>query len=162
VAFRPNEEPLNESALTAIYTHAERAYPEECCGLVLSDGTVRPCANALGQAGAAPLGPSARSARDGYTLSFDDTVFLQRSLDSDRPTRIVYHSHPDAGAHFSAEDRERALLGDEPIYPVSHLVVEVRCGQAMAAKLYEHADGDFRCAAAFDNRGRSESSPSEP
>jgi len=44
VAFRPNEEPLNENALTAIYAHAERAYPEECCGLVLSDGTVRPCA----------------------------------------------------------------------------------------------------------------------
>lgn len=145
---------LDHEALAAIYSHAELVYPEECCGLVLADGVVQPCRNVLGQEGEERLGASTRTARDGYTLSFQDTLFLQRSLESSCPTRVIYHSHPDAGAHFSQEDRARALLAGEPIYPVSYLVVEVRGGRAVGARLYAHATDDFECAAAFDGEGR--------
>lgn len=145
---------LAREALAAIYLHAEETYPEECCGLVLSDAEIRRCRNVLGEARDTRVGASARSARDGYTLSFEDALFLQRSFETLRPTRVIYHSHPDAGAHFSDEDRERALLAGEPIHPVSYLVVEVRLGRAKGARLYAYSGGDFQCVASFDEAGR--------
>jgi proteasome lid subunit RPN8/RPN11 len=53
--------------------------------------------------------------------------------------KIVYHSHPDHDAYFSATDRAQACSFDpsEPDYPdTAHLVISVR-------------DGKFARAAAF-------------
>ena len=50
----------------------------------------------------------------------------------------IVHSHPDAGAYFSNEDKAKALDdGGEPLWPgVQYLVVLVRNGAVDAVRLY--------------------------
>jgi proteasome lid subunit RPN8/RPN11 len=45
-----------------------------------------------------------------------------RSFDTDRPARVVYHSHTNGRAYFSTVDRRMA---DGPAYPVQHIVIGV-------------------------------------
>jgi proteasome lid subunit RPN8/RPN11 len=45
-----------------------------------------------------------------------------RGFDGPRPPRIVYHSHTNGRAYFSAVDQD---LARGPAYPVQHLVVGV-------------------------------------
>jgi proteasome lid subunit RPN8/RPN11 len=52
---------------------------------------------------------------------------LNRSLSSPRPALVIYHSHPNGRAYFSATDQEVATSpwGDGPAYPVQHLVIGI-------------------------------------
>ncbi len=97
--------------LERIYAYARAAFPAECCGYVRGDppDEVVACTNAAAAA------PERHFAIDGREL-FD----FARSFDTDRPACIVYHSHPNGRAYFSATDRELATA-----YPVQHLVVGV-------------------------------------
>ena len=124
--------------LQAVRVHAAAAYPRECCGLLLGRldaplDEVRPCANAHDDD------------RHAFRLGADDLMRLAASLDGPRPARVLYHSHVDAPACFSAEDERLALLGGEaPAWPLLHLVVEVRAGLACGASLHEWDPATFR------------------
>jgi proteasome lid subunit RPN8/RPN11 len=121
---------------------ARSTYPNECCGLVLADpaGALRfvPIDNVAGASDA-----SARSKRDGYVMDpkqlFDALESAERS--GGRLHAIV-HSHPDAGAYFSAEDKAKALAEPGlPWYPgVQYLVVSVRNGQVAEARMFSWDD----------------------
>ena len=51
---------------------------------------------------------------------------LRESEEPGNAIRVFYHSHPDHGAYFSAEDEARAMAWDEPAYPgACYLVVSV-------------------------------------
>jgi len=129
--------------LQSVYAHAAAAYPRECCGLIFGPrhgarlDEVRRC-------GAAAAGGDAARA---FRLELDDLRALAVSLDGPRPARVLYHSHPDAPPCLSAADTRGALLGgDEPAWPLCHLVVEVRAGAVRGAALHawDDAAGRFR------------------
>jgi proteasome lid subunit RPN8/RPN11 len=116
--------------LAVIYDAAARAYPREACGFVRTSG-VRECVNAVETAGA-----STRTAHQGYTLGATDVLELAHSLDGDDPVVLIYHSHPDVGAYFSAEDQKFAVVDGAAVYPVDHLVIDVTAAGVRGARRY--------------------------
>ena len=130
--------------------YARGTYPAECCGLVIADatGALRfvPIANIAGTAAAA--GNSERTHRDGYVM--DPKALLAALGEAEqgggRLAGIV-HSHPDAGAYFSREDKEMALGGGaEPLWPgVQYLVISCKSTGVDDARLYtwDGARSDF-------------------
>jgi proteasome lid subunit RPN8/RPN11 len=116
--------------LKAIRAHAEAAYPDECCGLVLEDGSYLPAPNV------------ARDRSSTYVL--DPTTLLAHATS----LRAVVHSHCDAPSRFSDEDRRQALAAPgAPLWPgVQYLVTSVERGLCVEARIYawDPAAGDFR------------------
>ncbi|NWE41661.1 molybdopterin-synthase adenylyltransferase MoeB [Pseudomonas yamanorum] len=127
---------LSPNALEQIYAHADRSYPEECCGFVFADGSVYLGSNIQNELHRKNPEMYSRSAANGYTFSVADTLMMNKAFRSDNPVVVIYHSHPDVGAYFSDEDQDKALFMGEPIYPVSYLVVDVRQGQTQGSKLF--------------------------
>lgn len=127
---------LSPTALEQIYAHADRSYPEECCGFVFADGTVHLGSNIQNELHRKNPEMYSRSAANGYTFSVADTLMMNKAFRSDNPVVVIYHSHPDVGAYFSDEDQDKALFVGEPIYPVSYLVVDVRQGKTQGSKLF--------------------------
>lgn len=127
---------LSPSALEQIYAHADRSYPEECCGFVFADGSVYLGSNIQNELHSKNPEMYSRSAANGYTFSVADTLMMNKAFRSDNPVVVIYHSHPDVGAYFSDEDQDKALFMGEPIYPVSYLVVDVRQGKTQGSKLF--------------------------
>jgi proteasome lid subunit RPN8/RPN11 len=112
----------------AIHLHAEREYPNECCGAL------------LGRAGSGPapgvtkwvlaLEPvqnrrEADAAPTRFLITADDYRAIERTArEKSLDVLGFYHSHPDQPARPSEYDREHAL----PSY--SYLIVSVRKGRA--------------------------------
>jgi proteasome lid subunit RPN8/RPN11 len=141
----PNE------ALEQIARHARETYPAECCGLLLADakGGLRFQAipNIAGTSEGAST--SSRGQRDGYVMEPKALLLaLEAAERAGGNLWAIVHSHPDAGAYFSREDKHMALGGgDEPLWPgVRYLVVSVREGQVDGARLYtwDGSRRDFR------------------
>jgi proteasome lid subunit RPN8/RPN11 len=130
---------LTAAALEALFAHARRDYPKECCGMVFGprDGAAAdeaaPCANIQDRLHAEDPARFERDARTAYNLDAPDLFRLQKSLRGARPAKIIYHSHVDVGAYFSPTDQEAALLDGEPSYPVEYLVIDVKADGAHGA-----------------------------
>jgi adenylyltransferase/sulfurtransferase len=135
----PRHPVVSPAALTEIYAHARREYPNECCGIIHgprdSDAADRASArlNVQNRLHAEDPARYPRDARTAYNFDTKDLFDLQRSLRGDSPAKIIYHSHVDVGAYFSKEDAAAALCEDEPWYPVEYVVVDVRSDGARAA-----------------------------
>jgi proteasome lid subunit RPN8/RPN11 len=124
----PPEPPLElpDHVRAAIYAHARAAFPAECCGYLVGpaggaavDAAVA-CRNAQADGGN-PVAPE-RGADTGFVIAGAELLRFARSFDTDRPARILYHSHTNGRAYFSAVDR---ALADGPAYPVQHVVIGV-------------------------------------
>jgi proteasome lid subunit RPN8/RPN11 len=138
---------IPQHVLQAIYAHARDTYPEECCGFLIGArhtaniDEARPCVNEQNRYHALDPKRFPRTAREAYYLGGNDLRFLVDSIGSARPVKIIYHSHPDVGAYFSAEDI-RAALGREPdataepLYPVAHLVIDAQAEHVAGAKMF--------------------------
>jgi proteasome lid subunit RPN8/RPN11 len=138
---------LSPQVLAEIYAHARDTYPEECCGFLIGsrDGAtvdeVRRCVNEQNRYHALDPERFPRTARIAYYLGGKDLRFLLESVGSPRPVKVIYHSHIDVGAYFSAEDI-RAALGREPDgtaepqYPVDHIVIDAQADHVAGAKLF--------------------------
>ncbi len=49
----------------------------------------------------------------------------------------IYHSHPEHEAYFSQEDRDRAMAGEEPLYPATaYLVVPLDANAVGEMKVF--------------------------
>ena len=136
-----------------ILRHGERTYPEEACGLLVGEERgsaileVVEIANVAEAMRAERPDAFTRSARDGYVM--DPREQMRATQAAEREGRAVigvYHSHPDVGAYFSAEDKRRALpfAPDLPLYP-AWIVADVKRGKGLAAKLFVWSarDKDF-------------------
>ncbi len=139
---------LPRAVLDAIYAHAREGYPEEVCGFVLCDrdggrAEARRCDNRQNALHAEDPQAFPRDARTAYNLGAKDLFFLDKSLRSERPVRVIYHSHVDVGAYFSPEDVRAALFDGEPLYPVDYLVVDVQKDGVRGAKLFRFDGGRF-------------------
>lgn len=138
---------LASDILPAIYAHAQETYPEECCGFLLGPrdmpavDEVRRCVNEQNRYHALDPEQFSRTAREAYFLGGKDLRFMAESIGSERPVKIIYHSHPDVGAYFSAEDT-RAALGKEPdetatpLYAVDYIVIDAQSDHIAGAKLF--------------------------
>ena len=145
---------IPQPLLDAIYAHARETYPDECCGFLMAPqggpaiDEVRPCVNEQNRYHALDPERFPRTAREAYYLGGKDLRFLLESVSGERPVKIIYHSHPDVGAYFSAEDT-RAALGREPddsaepLYPVDHIVIDAQADHVAEAKLFRW-DGQQR------------------
>jgi [CysO sulfur-carrier protein]-S-L-cysteine hydrolase len=134
---------ISRDALNRIVAQAEREFPFECCGFVIGDTAVeevRPIRNIQNEKHAEDPSRFTRDARTAFLMDPKDHLAVLNELDARKLLlRIVYHSHPDHDAYFSATDRAQACSFDPetPDYPdTAYLVISVR-------------DGKFARAAAF-------------
>lgn len=117
---------IHPEHLAKIYAQARAEFPNEACGYLLGSGqdaTLVQCTNRQDQLHALDPEAHPRTAANGYNIGGKELLRLVRSLESDTPVTIIYHSHPRVGAYFSGEDT-RAALG--AAYPVEYLVVDVQ------------------------------------
>ena len=134
--------------LEEVYREARNAFPSECCGWLSGPRDesgvtdVRSCENA--QASGTHPTAADRTAETAYVLTGNDLLELNRSLESDAPARVIYHSHPNGGAYLSETDRTVATSpwGDGPAYPVQQLVVGIDGQRVVAAVLFDWSDGE--------------------
>ena len=148
---------IPRSLLEAVYREARRAFPAECCGWLAGPrddhaaSELRPCANQQAS-GEHPTAPE-RGAETAYVIAGDDLLALARSLDGERPARVIYHSHPNGRAYLSATDIAVAMSpwGDGPAYPVQQLVVGIDETAVREAALFawSEATGGFVEVARF-------------
>jgi len=114
-----------------LYEHALATFPAECCGYLTGPAggghvdAMIPCRNAQAD-GEHPIAPE-RGAETGFVIAGAELLAFARSFDTERPARIVYHSHTNGRAYFSAIDH---ALADGPAYPVQHVVIGVASGFA--------------------------------
>lgn len=136
---------LKPEHLEAMAAHAERDYPREACGLGFADGEGRlqqlvPIANLQDKYHAKDPEQFPRDAKSAFRL---DELARLRALEvaeaKGQRERLIYHSHPDAGAYFSAEDRAMAVMEGQELVPGAvHIVVSVRDGKRADAAAFRY------------------------
>lgn len=124
---------LSKQTIERIDRHALETYPDECCGAVLAgDGDERVCKITNIQAGLHREDSvnHPRDARTAYFMDPKELLTVLREAEDDKKSILAfYHSHPEHGAYFSAEDKAQAMAWDEPAYPdACYLVVSVVAG----------------------------------
>jgi [CysO sulfur-carrier protein]-S-L-cysteine hydrolase len=118
---------LSNEAAKDICKHAEETFPEECCGIILTDGTtdyVQRLANIQNQLHALDPQTYPRTAAIAYAM---DPKELERVIDhaalNGAKLKAFYHSHPDHKAYFSEEDKAFASPFGEPTFPETAQIV---------------------------------------
>jgi proteasome lid subunit RPN8/RPN11 len=147
---------IGRSVLDQIDEEARRAYvrDEESCGFLVGpasdphaiDGIVPMVnrANALHRLDPESYPRTGRMYFDIDSMKFEAAI--GRGQAEGRPVKVLYHSHLDAGAYFSATDAEVAKMGQgEPPWDLAYLVTSVVGGRADDRKLYvwEPGSGTF-------------------
>lgn len=124
---------LTADERAAIESQAVAEYPRECCGVLLVRGPERrllACRNDQDALHAADPARHPRDARTAYHIADTDRLQMVRLEQEGYDTAVIYHSHVDAGAYFSATDKRQALMNDEPMYPdTTYIVVSVAAGR---------------------------------
>jgi proteasome lid subunit RPN8/RPN11 len=115
---------LAAADLQAIGRHAERTYPEECCGFLL--GQVQDGGGATRVERVVPGANERPDSRHNRFVMSPETVLAAHKEARAAGLSVVgyYHSHPDHPAEPSEFDREHAWPG------LSYLIVSVRGGEA--------------------------------
>jgi len=132
---------LSRKVVDEIKLHARESFPAECCGAVLEseDGElVRRITNIQDRLHAEDPLNFPRTAVNGYHMDEHELFELLRDVDTRGwLLKAFYHSHPNHGAYFSAEDTRRALLWGEPAYPgTAFIVISVFEGDAKEIRAY--------------------------
>jgi 2-dehydropantoate 2-reductase len=136
---------LTRPTLDAVLAHARETGAEECCGAVVTrDGRERVMrfVNVQNELHAREPATYTRTAESAYTPRADAYELLDAAERGGERLAVLYHSHPKSGSYFSAEDRARAMFGDEPAYPdVTYVVVSDAwvSGEARAFRWHEPA-----------------------
>jgi proteasome lid subunit RPN8/RPN11 len=134
---------IRRASLDAIVAQAEREFPYECCGFIIGDGAleeVRPIANIQNLKHAENPAAFPRDSRTAFLMDPKDHLAVLNEIDRRQlKLLMVYHSHPDHEAYFSATDRAQACSFDpaEPDYPDTvYLVMSVRAGKFARAAAF--------------------------
>jgi proteasome lid subunit RPN8/RPN11 len=146
----PGDPALTREQLDVIYRHARAEHPRECCGFVLGQGAsaeVVTCENQQDRYHAIDPETYPRTSANAYMFGAKDVLRLDRSLGSERPATLVYHSHPRVGAYFSDEDARAALASG---WPVDYLVVDCQDHEIREAKLFRRVGDEFKEIACFE------------
>ena len=126
-----------------IRAQAEREYPSECCGVVLTrDGSpaerlLFPSRNLQNELHAKDPSRHPRDARTAFHMDPQDLLRIGRLEGEGYRVSTIYHSHIDAGAYFSETDKTNALVQGEPLYPeAAYVVLSVVEGKVTAAAAF--------------------------
>ncbi len=145
---------ITRATLEQVFDEARAAYvrDEESCGFLLGPrepwaviDEVMPMVNRANQLHALDPTMYPRTGR----MYFDiDSLKFQRVIErgnaSERPVKVLYHSHLDVGAYFSETDAQVALMGGaEPPFDLAYLVTSVRCGAVDDHALFVWTAGAF-------------------
>ena len=136
---------LQAETLDGIYAHAKETFPDECCGVILSDGNVefvRRCKNIQNEQHAKDPETYPRDARTAYLMAPDDLIKIHKEAETEnRPIKAFYHSHPNHDAYFSEKDKEDATAWDEPMYPnTAYVVVSIYDQEIQVTRAYAWSD----------------------
>jgi len=143
---------IRRASMDAIVAQAEREFPFECCGFIISDNAVedvRPIANIQNAMHAKDPAAFPRDARTAFLMEPKEHLAVMNEVDRRKlALRVVYHSHPDHDAYFSATDRAQACSFDpsEPDYPDTlYIVLSIRSGKfaRTAAFAWDHEKKEF-------------------
>ena len=141
---------LSADTLEELSRHAQDTFPDECCGAVIARAgqesvwRITNVQNALHE-----KDPESypRDATIAYFMEPKELLAMMKETDSGAATlKALYHSHPNHDAYFSAEDKARAMFGDEPSYPdTAYLVISIYERQIKAIRAYRwhEATKDF-------------------
>ena len=137
----PREVHLDRRALDEISRHSQEAFPEECCGLVFSDGRsdrIRRVENIQNKLHALDPLTYPRTAVIAYAM---DPRELESVLEQEDRAgarlKAFYHSHPNHQAYFSAEDKAFATPFGDPTFPeAAQIVVSVYDGAVKDVKVF--------------------------
>jgi proteasome lid subunit RPN8/RPN11 len=138
---------IERHVLDGVDEEARRAdeRDEESCGFLIGpasiarhvDGIVPMVnrANALHRLDPESYPRTGRTYFDIDSMKFEAAI--RRGEADGRPVKVLYHSHLDAGAYFSATDAEVAKMGQgEPPWDLAYLVTSVRGGTVEGRKLF--------------------------
>ncbi len=147
---QPRTVRLTEDAWNEISRHAQEAFPQECCGIVLTDGAVdrvQPLNNIQNKLHALDPQTYPRTAVIAYAMDpLELETVLQQSEVKNQKLKAFYHSHPDHDAYFSEEDKAFASPFGEPTYPdAAQIVVSIynRAVKVIRAFAWTPAKKDF-------------------
>lgn len=134
---------IRKDNFAAIVAQAEREFPHECCGFVIGDATteeLRPIRNIQNQKHAENPAAYPSDARTAFLMEPREHLAVLDETDRRKlGLKIVYHSHPDHDAYFSATDRARACSfdADQPDYPeVAYAVFSIKRGSFARAAAF--------------------------
>ena len=131
--------------LDLIFEQAQREYPHECCGMILGPSDrpglfsrVRPCRNVQNEYHKLDPENFPRTAETAYFIAPEELLKIQKEIrKSGESIRLIYHSHINAGAYFSEEDKRVATSEGEPAYPgVDYLVVSLKEGKVRDCNIF--------------------------
>ena len=132
---------LNIGILKQISDHAKSDFPEECCGIILSDGEqdfLRQCTNVQNQLHLEDPSTYPRDARTAYQIDPKELLEICKESEAEnRPIKAFYHSHPNHHAYFSEKDKADATVWDEPLYPDASYIVIPVCGDDSEVQILE-------------------------
>jgi proteasome lid subunit RPN8/RPN11 len=134
---------LTDDEWRRVREQAEAEYPAECCGVLLvrpgppAERVLMPCRNVQDELHAKDPVRHPRNARTAYFIDPKDLLAIGRREEQGYGVAVIYHSHIDAGAYFSATDKQNALMNGEPAYPdATYVVVSVMDGKAADARMF--------------------------
>lgn len=140
---------ITRAALDVIERDALACYPNESCGFVMGPaGDV----GLLDESKSEPNEADKWHARDPITFPRTARTYFKinelrasRLFDaqaaSGRPVKVIYHSHCDAGAYFSAEDAYTFAVDNQLTWPVAFIVQSVVEGTLRERRLWVHTPG---------------------
>jgi [CysO sulfur-carrier protein]-S-L-cysteine hydrolase len=138
---------IERQALEEIRAHALAEYPSECCGFVFGPSGDPPLlTRAQRESNEADkyhrLDPE-RFPRTSRTYFKMNELRAAKAFDANpaEPVKVIYHSHCDAGAYFSAEDAATFAHEGQLMWPCAFLVVSVRDGVLAGERLWVHRPG---------------------
>jgi len=122
--------------------HARTEYPRECVGAIIGGDSAKNrlirLSNVQDKMHRDDPGRFNRDAKTGYFVDPKEVFNLVREVESEGLKILAfYHSHPDHECFFSREDRNAAVMWDEPVYPgVEYIVISVMGGEVKDAVIF--------------------------
>ena len=140
---------IASDVLAGIEAHALQCYPSECCGFGVGPAEephlvddLRRETNEADKYHALDPETFPRTSRTYFKIN---ELRASRAFDEGarhgRPIKLIYHSHCDAGAYFSAEDAATFARDAQLMWPCAFLVVSVVDGELRDRKLWVHVPG---------------------
>lgn len=137
---------IDQKLLDQIYAESKRCYPEEACGFVVGQTEpekIIPCKNIQNEVYAKDRERYPRDAKTAYTIDPKTMEEVRREAQkSAQKILCIFHSHPEHGVYFSAEDKQMAAPWGEPLFPdLSYIVVSVYGGEVKNASEFYWDEG---------------------
>lgn len=148
--YKPEPLLLSEKAWKAISEHAEATFPEECCGVVLTNGSadnVQRLKNIQNHLHALDPQTYPRTAATAYAMDYKELeLIIDNAKRNGAKLKAFYHSHPNHDAYFSPEDKAFASPFGEPTFPgTAQIVVSIydQVVKKICAFVWSNEENDF-------------------